>query len=665
MQADPTYLLKSLSNNDVTFFIPPYQRNYEWSLETCKVFLKDVVKTARDNREGRISEHFFGSVVYVVEQVGFGVPDRFILTDGQQRITTSMLFLMALRDSIQDEDLSAQIQSRYLENERAGEDTEYKIKLKQVETDWESYKQLALGLEVPKELTNSSVYQNYQFFKNQLVAMEDEERKSLLELGLSKFSIIAIQLEPDRNHWEHPQEIFESMNSLGKPLSLADLVRNYLLMGKDSSEQERLYKSFWMSLEKRLPGLLSEFIRDWMQADRNESLKVAEESNFKELYSEFKKTSENREAKDLFADFVDFSNAYSIVSGLSSSSNKKIDELLFDLQLIGLRPARSFISQIIQQWRQQTVDDAGAAAILTALRTYLIRRRILGLSTGENQLFPTFGKHVSRIVEAKDPSQAMFEVLSGSAYAQRLPNDDEVTAGLERMNFYNWGRSRNYPRLLLALLEQNLTKSRPVWDDSALQLEHIMPQSLNLEWQSELGDDYERVHQEWLHNLGNITLIRHNQELGNSPFEDKKIVYRENSGLQSTQLYVLDRETWDEEAILRRRDKLAELMVSEVLPVPEKMRHGSNWNQDSRSEAFDIRQIMNQLIGETIHFASDQRIVATVVTDSAVNFEGKDWSISGLTKELKKREGEISPKSQFQGANYWMWDGTRLADLDI
>ena len=205
MQADPTYLLKSLSNNDVTFFIPPYQRNYEWSLETCKVFLKDVVKTARDNREGRISEHFFGSVVYVVEQVGFGVPDRFILTDGQQRITTSMLFLMALRDSIQDKDLSAQIQSRYLENERAGEDTEYKIKLNQVETDWESYKQLALGLEVPKELTNSSVYQNYQFFKNQLVSMEDEERKSLLELGLSKFSIIAIQLEPDRNHWEHPQ----------------------------------------------------------------------------------------------------------------------------------------------------------------------------------------------------------------------------------------------------------------------------------------------------------------------------------------------------------------------------------------------------------------------------------------------------------------------------
>lgn len=665
MQADPTYLLKSLSNNDVTFFIPPYQRNYEWSIETCRVFLKDVENTARANREGRLSEHFFGSVVYVVEQAGFGLPDKFILTDGQQRITTSMLFLMALRDSFQDVDIKHQIQSRYLENERAGENTEFKIKLKQVETDWESYKHLALGLTLPKELTNSSVYQNYQFFKNQLSGMTDDERKSLLELGLAKFSIIAIQLEPDRNHWENPQEIFESMNSLGKPLSLADLVRNFLLMGKDSKEQEKLYKSYWMQLEKSLPGLLSEFIRDWMQADRNESFKVAAESNFKELYSEFKRISVERDARELFENFVEFSNAYSIVSGLATTSNKTIDQLLFDLQLIGIRPARSFVSQVIHQWRLKNIDDASAAGVLTALRTYLLRRRILGLSTAENQLFPTFGKRVGEIVNAPDSSNKMFDLLSSSLYATRLPNDDEIRAGLERMNFYNWGRSRNYPRLLLALVEQNLTKSRPLWDDSNLQLEHIMPQTLNDGWKLELGEEFEAVHQEWLHNIGNIALIRHNQELGNATFEEKKGVYRQNSGLQGTQMCVLDRENWNEAAILRRRDTLIDLLIEEVLTVPDYRRHTSNWNQDSRSEAFDIRQIMNQLIGQTIHFSSDQRVTALVISDSIVGFEGKEWSISGLTKELKMREGEVSPKSQFQGANYWMWDGIRLVDLEI
>jgi uncharacterized protein with ParB-like and HNH nuclease domain len=665
MQADPTYLLKSLSNNDVTFFIPPYQRNYEWSMETCRVFLKDVQNTARDNREGRLSEHFFGSVVYVIEQAGFGLPDKFILTDGQQRITTSMLFLMALRDSVTDTDLKKQIQSRYLENERAGENTEFKIKLKQVETDWESYKLLALSLEVPKEFTNSSVFQNYQFFKNQLSTIEEEEKRSLLELGLSKFSIISIQLEPDRNHWENPQEIFESMNSLGKPLSLADLVRNYLLMGKDSAEQERLYRSFWMVLEKQLPGLLSEFIRDWMQADRNESVKVASENNFKELYGEFKKLSADRDAEELFTNFVDFSTAYSIASGLSDTPNKRINELLFDLQVIGIGPARSFIAQIIQQWRIEKADDNATVSILRALRTYLLRRRILGLSNAENKLFPSFGKRVNQIIESPNSEQAMFDALSSSLYATRLPNDDEVKAGLERMNFYNWGRSRSYPRLLLALIEQSLTKSRPAWDDSTLQLEHIMPQTLNDEWRSKLGDGFESVHQEWLHNIGNLALIRHNQELGNAAFEDKKIVYRENSGLQVTQLHVLDREVWDEKSILRRRDKMVDLLINDVLVLPDNRKRASNWHQESRNDAFDIRQIMNQLIGQNIHFTSDHRIVATVLSDSLVSFEGKEWSISGLTKELKKREGDISPKSQFQGANYWMWGDTRLADLDI
>jgi uncharacterized protein with ParB-like and HNH nuclease domain len=103
MRADPTYLLDSLSSNDVTFFIPPYQRNYEWSIETCKVLLDDVKRVAAENTKGDKTEHFFGSIVYVVEESGFGVPNKYILTDGQQRITTTMLLLMALRDSVEDD----------------------------------------------------------------------------------------------------------------------------------------------------------------------------------------------------------------------------------------------------------------------------------------------------------------------------------------------------------------------------------------------------------------------------------------------------------------------------------------------------------------------------------------------------------------------------------
>ena len=91
-------LLKLLSNNDVTFYIPPYQRNYEWTNEQCKVFFDDIIKTAEANLGNRRVEHFFGTITYFESEQKFGEPSKLILIDGQQRITTTMLFLVALRD---------------------------------------------------------------------------------------------------------------------------------------------------------------------------------------------------------------------------------------------------------------------------------------------------------------------------------------------------------------------------------------------------------------------------------------------------------------------------------------------------------------------------------------------------------------------------------------
>jgi len=666
VKANPTYLLESLSNNDVTFFIPPYQRNYEWPVSTCKVFLGDIQKTSRQNQQGSYAEHFFGSVVYVVEESGFGLPDKYVLTDGQQRITTSMLFLMALRDTVKDPQYKEQIQKRYLENERAGENTEFKIKLKQVETDWEAYKLLALGLDVPKDLTNSTVFQNYRFFRNELDPLPESEKKDLLESGLAKFSIIAIQLEPNRNHWENPQEIFESMNSLGKPLSLADLVRNFLLMGKSSGDQEKLYNDFWLPLEKRLPGMLSEFIRDWMQADQHESFKVARENNYKELYSNFKDVVHGRKLEDLFTDFVRFSKAYALARGMEKSGIKEIDQVLSDFQLIGVGPGISFIAEILAAWQEDRASMHDVVKILKSIRTYLLRRRIVGIATAENQMFPVLGARLDKILAAGDVEEKILSLLADQIYAARLPNDDELKSRLEALNFYNLGRSRYYPRLLLSLAEEFLTKSRPAWDDTLLQLEHIMPQTLNSEWLAELGDEAEEDHQELLHNLGNITLIRHNQELGNSAFAEKKATYRGKSGLQVSMNSIIEVEVWNAESITNRRDYLINLFLRSVLAVSPSFKHGSNWKQETGDESrFDLREILNKLIGETIHFASNPKIRAVVQSDSKILYEGQEWSISGLTYELKKREGEVSKKSKFNGSMYWSWEDTKLADLEL
>ena len=666
MRADPTSLLNSLSSKDLTFFIPPYQRNYEWSTSTCKVFLSDIQKVANQNRAGIRAEHFFGSVVYVIEEAGFGSPSRYILTDGQQRITTSMLFLMGLRDTITDEHLRETIQKNYLENERSGEQTDYKIKLKQVETDLEAYKLLALGQKIPQELKNSAVFQNYEFFRRSLISIPEEERRDLLEKGLAKFSIIAIQLEPDRNPWENPQEIFESMNSLGKPLSLADLVRNFLLMGKSSEAQTQLYNQYWLSLEKRLPGRLSEFIRDLMQADQHKSYKVARETNFKELYGLFKEIVHHRPIEELFEDFVAFSVPYAQSCLLEKTSVKSLDQYLSDLHIIGVAPAYSFIAEALREYHSGRISIDSIEAILRGLRTYLLRRRILRITAGENKFLPGLGSRLKDFHETQDPEELFFNQISSGFYAVRVPNDNEVATQLKSMNFYNSGESRNYPRLLLSLIEERLTKSRPNWDDEALQLEHILPQTLNDVWRKELGEDSEQTHQELVHTLGNITLIRHNQELGNKSFEIKKSTYSGKSGLQVAQNYVTATERWDGEAIRHRGAYLSEIIIDDVLRIPASRKHASNWAQESdKSSQFDIKDVLNQLIGETIYFAEDPRISAVVGKDSKVQFEGTEWKLSPLTTAIKQRLGKVSPNSQFNGASYWIWSDIRLVDLDI
>ncbi|GAA3665247.1 DUF262 and DUF1524 domain-containing protein [Arthrobacter ginkgonis] len=667
MKASPTYLLDSLSNNDVTFFIPPYQRNYEWSTDNCKVLFSDVSKVSEANLSDVKTEHFFGSIVYVAEEAGFGVPAKYVLTDGQQRITTTMLLLMALRDSIDDRNYKKEIQRRYLENDRADESVEYKIKLKQVETDWEAYKLLVLGHDVPESLKNSSVYQNYLFFLKLLEPLVDEDKKNLLEKGLMKFSIISIQLEPDRNPWENPQEIFESMNSLGKPLSLADLVRNYLLMGKNTRQQSELYNDFWLTLEKRLPGKLSEFIRDWMQADQHRSFKVARESNYKELYGAFKEIARGRSVEELFESFVRFSHPYSIVCGLVQTELRALDQVIFDLNVIGVAPAYSYLAEVLAAWEARTLSEGDVIEVLTGFRTYLLRRRVLGVAVAENKFYPILGKRLNELSSSENKMESLFRQLSSQEYALRLPNDDEMTSRLRGLNFYNLGRSRSYPRLLLSMAEEQLTKSRPAWDDSRLQLEHIMPRKLNADWRQMLGEDSESVHQEFVNNIGNITLIRHNQELGNKSFSDKKETYSGQSGLQVTQNRILDREIWDAESIRRRQDYLIELITQKILGVPASFKHASNWNQSDRdSTSFDQRAKLNPLIGETIEFVSNPAMVAQVVSDSRVLFEGEEWALGPLTKVLKERSGaKISKTSAFHGASNWSWDGVKLVDLDI
>jgi len=651
-------LLSLLSNNDVTFFIPPYQRNYEWTDEQCKVFLNDIIKTADSNARGITAEHFFGSITYFQTESPFGQPNKLVLIDGQQRITTTMLFLVALRDILDEGDMRNYVDSKYLKNNNVSGDSEYKIKLKQVETDWAAYKKIILSEEISSKDKNTAVYRNYQYFYNKLLAYKNDCHNlgEIIDKGLNKFSVITIELQPDKNAWENPQEIFESMNSLGKPLSLADLVRNYLLLGLKAEAQSELYSKYWLHIENVIPGQVSNFIRDYMQANQRRAIHKATENNYKELYGLFKNIFSKEDSKELLKELSENAEVYSFVIFDISSGNKSIDGELNDIRRINVTTAYSFLMVLLRYWKCGLFSAKDVTDILHVFKIYCLRRRILGLTQAENKVFPTLVNHIGDLTEADDKKQKMYEILANQESNLRLPNDIELSRYMETMNFYNF----KYCKFILALIEEKITKSRPQMDDEHLQIEHIMPQKLNDAWIEELGNDSESVHQELVHNIGNLTLIRHNQELGQKAFNEKKKIYTNNAGLQIAKNEIINQDHWNADTIKKREKWITNYLLSDVLPIPDNMRRVNNFKTKT-GRGLSFQEL--QLIGLDIEFSDDNSIIAHVVSDKEVEFEGKRWRLSPLTKEIQTRRGMVNESGCYSGTQYWEYDGIRLTDI--
>ena len=650
-------LLNMLSNNDVTFFVPPYQRNYEWTTEQCEAFFDDVEKTYEKNSHGHRTEHFFGSITYFQTERPFGQTNELVLIDGQQRITTTMLFLCAVRDISDDDALKNFINNKYLRNANArDEDNEYKIKLKQVETDWSVYVHLILQNALTDKEKTTIIYKNYRYFISRLTQFEQNGKDAarLIDLGLNKFSVISIELEPDRNEWENPQEVFESMNSLGKPLSLADLVRNYLLLGLNGKTQETLYKKYWLHIEQTLPGQVSNYIRDFMQRHYKTSYKKATEANYKELYRIFKEIFSGLGAETVMKKLSNCASLYASLLPDGKTGHPSIDYELKDIQFLRVTTAYSFLLALLDAWKGEAFSDDDIVSILHVFKIYIIRRRILGLTQAENKAFPLYVNYLDQLENAPDKGKAMLDILAHQENRLRLPNDIELGRYLETANFYNLQSCR----FILSLIEEKLTKNRP--GDEKIQIEHIMPQTLNQSWKEELGPDYETVHQEYVNTIGNLTLIRHNQELGNKSFSLKKEVYENNAGLQIARTDITNRKKWNKASITNRARWIIGYLLTEVIPIPEEMRRTNNFKiKATRGLSF----LELQLIGETISFCPDSSITAKVVSDKEVEFEGRRWLLSPLTRELFRRMGMLNKSVAYKGSQYWSFDGIKLSSI--
>ena len=552
MKATEAKLLAFLKTS-TQFIIPIYQRTYSWTEKECRQLWDDVLRAGRNDN---ISVHFIGSVVYI-EKGLFQVMNQppLLVIDGQQRLTTISLLLEALARQLGDTEpldgfSARKLRSYYLLNPLEDGDRGYKLLLTQ--TDKDTLLALVQQKDLPKE-QSLRVRENFEFFEKQIVVHKDD--LTLLCKGLAKLVIVDVALNRDQ---DNPQLIFESMNSTGRELSQADLIRNFILMGLEPNHQTRLYEDHWRPMEiefgqEAYGSYFDSFMRHYL------TVKTGEIPNIRDVYEAFKnhvraKDSNAAGVDQLVADIHAYARYFCAMS-LGKETNRLLAEAFQDLRELKVDVAYPFLLELYHDYQNGILPKEHLLEAVRLTEAYVFRRAVCAIPTNSmNKTFATFGRAFKkdRYLES---IQAHFMLLPSY---RRFPKDEEFKREIKVRDLYKF-RSRSY---WLRRMENHDRRERVPVDEYTI--EHILPQNENLSpaWQEALGPEWQRIQQTWLHTLGNLTLTGYNSEYSDRPFPNKRDIpggfkespIRLNAGLGQI-------EVWDEAAIQARAERLASQAV--------------------------------------------------------------------------------------------------------
>lgn len=553
MKATEAKLLAFLKKS-TQFIIPIYQRTYSWTEKECRQLWDDVLRAGCNDN---ISVHFIGSVVYI-EKGLFQVMNQppLLVIDGQQRLTTISLLLEALARQLGDTEpldgfSARKLRSYYLLNPLEDGDRGYKLLLTQ--TDKDTLLSLVQQKDLPKE-QSLRVRENFEFFEKQIVAHKDDI--ALLCQGLAKLVIVDVALNRDQ---DNPQLIFESMNSTGRELSQADLIRNFILMGLEPDHQTKLYEDHWRPMEvefgqEAYGSYFDSFMRHYL------TVKTGEIPNIRDVYEAFKAHVRAKEiaaagVDQLVADIHAFAR-YFCAMALGKETDKVLTKAFQDLRELKVDVAYPFLLELYHDYKNGTLSREHLLEAVRLTEAYVFRRAVCAIPTNSmNKTFATFGRafKTDRYLES---IQAHFMLLPSY---RRFPKDEEFKREIKVRDLYKF-RSRSY---WLRRMENYDRKEWVPVDEYTI--EHILPQNENLSkpWQDALGPEWQRIQQTWLHTLGNLTLTGYNPEYSDRPFPDKRDM---SGGFKQSPLRLNEGlglvEIWDEAAIQVRAERLASQAVS-------------------------------------------------------------------------------------------------------
>lgn len=529
---DATKLDVYFTGDKTLFLIPLYQRKYAWKRKHCERLFADLLKVSKEGRQS----HFFGSIVTIKASE---TEDDLLIIDGQQRITTISLLILAAIKAVHDGIMECDKGEEYLKDTANKylmakyRKVERKIKLRPIDKDRVAYDALfSEDADIPGQYAGSGIMKNFELFY-ELIKLNAISFDDLIE-AIEKLIIIDIRLDSGDN----PQMIFESLNSCGKDLEEADKVRNYLLMSLTSEEQERFYYKYWEKIETCTDDEPTMFIRDFL------TVKTKVISNITELYFDFKRFEEEykHSREDLLAEMLKYAEFYR-QSTKGDTKLPTVDQKLKQLGYLGSTVCMPFYIQFLDYAKENQLDECEIYAVFDTIENYWARRIICGYPANvmsrtfailHSDILRIINEHTRRGIELKSKySELMKYVLMKKQGNAIFPSDTLIREAFPTRQIYKIPIEYRY--FLFERMENENSKERndtivPMMKENKITIEHIMPQTLTPQWKADLGEDWQNIYDSYLHTFANLTLTGYNSSYGNHPFTEKKNGYIDHKG---------------------------------------------------------------------------------------------------------------------------------------
>ncbi len=527
------------------FSIPVYQRNYTWEEENCEKLLQDIINISQNKKT-----HFMGSITYILHHINDEKSLRqlqeFVIIDGQQRVTTIMLLLKAIETKIPNEEIKKEIDGLL---NLSGQ----KLRLKPIKSDKEAF-DLVMQNRSHEIQGVSHIRNNYKFFTKELDNyISKGYRIEEIYGAFLRLKIVAIGLDPRE---DDPQVVFESINATGVQLKGLDLIRNYLMMGENSDNQNRLYNTYWVPLEDWLGERdLNDFIKTYLRIYFEDRLKEGEREVYYALKAHHRDNFSN-DIQGLMSDMREYGRIYQIFLDrdhyfLHRGDPQQLANLrlrIKDLVKIKFGVAKPFVLRCARDFEEGKLDYENFCEILQILISYFVRRSVCGDPTAAlNKVLYSLYRQLENV-----SADALKRYLGKSVGQMAFPNDDRIKAAFLVRNAY----AANQVCKFILLEIEKLSNAEPPKEED-LEVEHFYPKTPTQEWRDRVVD-YFTFEQDYLNNFGNLTLSGQNQRLGNKSYEAKIALMEEYSSLHLNDYFINNTHSWGIEEVRNRSEYLAD-----------------------------------------------------------------------------------------------------------